>query len=50
MKLILLHVYNIDYTHLSKLTDTLNFWGGSGAPHGNVAEEEDRGAVTTPLR
>lgn len=40
----------IFFTHLSKLTETLNFCEGSGAPHGNVAEVEERGAVTIPLR
>lgn len=38
------------FTYLSKLTDTLNLMGGSGAPHGNVAGGDVLGAVTTPLK
>lgn len=37
-------------THLSKLTETLYFCGGSGAPQGRVAGGDVLQAVTTPLR
>lgn len=41
---------NLLNSYLSKLTDTLNFWGGSGAPQGRVVGVDERHAITTPLK